>query len=71
MVTLWSISGRTLRTGWSLYACPVSGSNVPSEPRRQLHGAVQGLKYLHDASLTHGDLKGVRAWPLPDVSTVF
>ncbi|KAF9644384.1 kinase-like protein [Thelephora ganbajun] len=23
-----------------------------------LYGAVQGLKYLHDANLTHGDLKG-------------
>jgi len=28
--------------------------------REQLHGAAQGLSYLHDyADLTHGDLKGV------------
>ena len=25
----------------------------------QLYGAAQGLEYLHGASLTHGDLKGV------------
>jgi len=29
----------------------------------QLHGAAQGLKYLHDANLTHGDLKGVGVSP--------
>jgi serine/threonine protein kinase len=27
--------------------------------QRQLHGAAQGLKYLHGSGLTHGDLKGV------------
>ena len=31
-----------------------------TEMREQLHGAAQGLSYLHDcAGLTHGDLKGV------------
>jgi len=42
-----------------------------AEPWVQLHGAVQGLKYLHDASLTHGDLKGVRALPSFDLSVVY
>jgi len=27
--------------------------------QQQLHGAAQGLEYLHSAHLTHGDLKGV------------
>jgi hypothetical protein len=27
--------------------------------RRQLHGAAQGLQYLHSVNLVHGDLKGV------------
>ena len=30
---------------------------------KQLHGAAQGLKYLHDANLIHGDLKGVSVFP--------
>jgi len=31
-----------------------------TEMRKQLHGAAQGLSYLHDrVGLTHGDLKGV------------
>ena len=42
----------------------VRGSTVLAAPftemRGQLHGAAQGLSYLHDcAGLTHGDLKGV------------
>jgi len=42
----------------------VRGPTVPATPftevRKQLHGAAQGLSYLHDcAGLTHGDLKGV------------
>jgi len=32
-----------------------------TKTRQQLSGAAQGLKYLHGASLTHGDLKGVSA----------
>ena len=43
------------------------GQCYPTEPLQQLSGAVQGLKYLHDANLTHGDLKGVRASPPPDL----
>ena len=27
---------------------------------QQLHGAAQGLNYLHDLGLAHGDMKGVR-----------
>ena len=34
--------------------------------RQQLHGAAQGLKYLHGANLTHGDLKGVSVTSSPD-----
>jgi len=30
-----------------------------TKTRQQLHGAAQGLKYLHGANLVHGDLKGV------------
>jgi len=30
-----------------------------TKTRQQLSGAAQGLEYLHGASLTHGDLKGV------------
>lgn len=29
-------------------------------PDGQLHSIAQGLKYLHDANLAHGDLKVVR-----------
>ena len=43
------------------------GQRFPTEHVEQLYGAVQGLKYLHDANLTHGDLKGVRALPSPDL----
>jgi len=34
----------------------------------QLHGAAQGLKYLHGASLVHGDLKGVSVFLFRDRS---
>jgi len=34
--------------------------------REQLHGAAQGLKYLHGASLVHGDLKGVGLFSFRD-----
>jgi len=42
----------------------VRGFTAPATPftetRVQLHGAAQGLSYLHDcASLAHGDIKGV------------
>jgi len=37
-----------------------------TKARQQLHGAVQGLKYLHGANLTHGDLKGVGSSSLCD-----
>jgi len=48
----------------------VRGIAVPvtsfTNTRRQLHGAAQGLKYLHGARLAHGDLKGVGAFPFRD-----
>ena len=37
-----------------------------AELRRQLHGAAQGLKYIHRAGLIHGDLKGVGVFSLRD-----
>jgi len=43
------------------------GQRFPTEPLEQLYGAVQGLKYLYGANLTHGNLKGVRALPSPDL----
>ena len=30
-----------------------------AELHQQLHGAAQGLEYIHRAGLVHGDLKGV------------
>ena len=61
MATSWNMSKRTRRTGSSLYVSPDFKLGAPLiHPERQLHGAAQGLKYLHDANLTHGDLKGVR-----------
>ena len=38
---------------------PASPPASLTKTRQQLHGAAQGLQYLHGASLTHGDLKGV------------
>ena len=38
------------------FAFPTTSS---TELQQQLHGAAQGLKYLHEVGLTHGDLKGV------------
>lgn len=32
----------------------------------QLHGVAQGLKYIHDADLAYGDLKGVRVLRRPE-----
>ena len=45
---------------------------IPSlvDTKCQLYGAVKGLKYLHEANLTHGDLKGVRSWVLLDASVI-
>ena len=37
---------------------PMLRSLVYAEP--QLYDAAKGLKYLHDANMTHGNLKGVR-----------
>ena len=34
-------------------------SAFPTKTQQQLHDAAQGLKYLHSAGLSHGDLKGV------------
>lgn len=43
-----------------------------TEKRRQLHGAAQGLKYIHNARLAHGGLNGVgtsslRNWFIIDI----
>ena len=59
------MSGTMLRTGWLWCVSRVLGLALPTEPLQQLYGAVQGLKYLHDANLTHGDLKGVRIYHRP------
>ena len=69
-VISWSISERITRTGWSLYVSPNFHPDVPFliAPGYQLYGAVEGLRYLHEANLTHGDLKGVRNWISPEVS---
>ena len=40
----------------SLSPIPTTSFN---NTRQQLHGAAQGLKYIHDAGFAHGDLKGV------------
>jgi len=45
------------------FATPATSS---TNARPQLHGAAQGLKYLHGARLAHGDLKGVGAFPFRD-----
>ena len=37
--------------------------------QQQLHGVAQGLKYLHGANLTHGDIKGVRTTSPRDPSS--
>ena len=39
--------------------CTLSPPLLSLRCNKQLHGAAQGLEYLHGASLTHGDLKGV------------
>jgi len=39
--------------------------------RWQLHGAAQGLKYLHGVSLVHGDLKGVSVPPFRHRSILY
>ena len=38
---------------------PTSPATSFVKIRQQLHGAAQGLEYLHGARLIHGDLKGV------------
>jgi len=49
----------------------VRGFRFPKIPSvkfdKQLHGAANGLKYLHSASLVHGDLKGVGVSSLRDI----
>ena len=36
-----------------------------------MHGAAQGLEYLHGANLVHGDLKGVSVFPIRDQVHLF
>ena len=36
-------------------------------PECQLYDAVQGLKYLHDTNLIHGDARGVCVWNTPNI----
>ena len=42
----------------------VSGLPLLNDPsadaKQQLHGAAQGLEYLHDNGIVHGNLMGVR-----------
>ena len=39
-----------------------SSDSFTKMQQKQLHGAAEGLKYLHGANLVHGDLKGVSAF---------
>ena len=60
-VILRSTSRKTPQTDWNWCVSPCPRTDISCiKPRQQLHGAAQGLKYIHDANLIHGDLKGVR-----------